>query len=125
MPKPLISHEEGMAAVTAWRSDPAVPRPVLATAVRYTAQLLAERAPGSSVEVRIPPFAAVQCLPGPGHSRGTPPNVVEMDPATWLALATGAIRWRDALDAARVRASGTRADLEPLLPLVRPGCPRG
>lgn len=89
----------------------------LATAVRYLLQLLDEKAPGNSVEVRVPPFGAVQVVQGPRHTRGTPPNVVEMDASTWIALATGAERWADAVAAGRVAASGTRADLSDLLPL--------
>ncbi len=92
-------------------------RPVTATAVRYLLQLLDEKAPGNSVEVRVPPFGAVQVVQGPRHTRGTPPNVVEMDAATWIALATGAEPWADAVAAGRVTASGTRADLSDLLPL--------
>ena len=64
-----------------------------ATAVRYLLQVLAEGAPGNSVEVRVPPFGAVQCIEGPGHTRGTPPNVVETDALTWLAIATGGTAW--------------------------------
>ncbi|MEW1963074.1 sterol carrier family protein [Microbacterium sp. NPDC077644] len=92
-------------------------RTVLATAVRYLLQLLDEKAPGNSVEVRVPPFGAVQVVQGPRHTRGTPPNVIEMDAATWIDLATGAEDWADAVAAGRVHASGTRADLEGLLPL--------
>lgn len=88
-----------------------------ATAVRYLLQLLAEKAPGNSVEVRVPPFGAVQVIEGPRHTRGTPPNVVETDPATWIALATGTEQWTDAAAAGRISASGTRADISHLLPL--------
>ena len=90
-----------------------------ATAVRYTLQCLADRAPGKSVEVRVPPFGAVQAVEGPGHTRGTPPNVIETDTATWLALATGTTTWSDAVAAGTVRASGVRATIEAWLPLVR------
>ncbi|MGY0539393.1 sterol carrier family protein [Nocardioides sp. YJ-D4] len=79
--------------------------------------LLEERAPGRSVEVRVPPYAAVQCVEGVRHTRGTPPAVIETDAVTWIALATGAITWSDAVDQARVRASGERTDLSPYLPL--------
>jgi hypothetical protein len=79
--------------------------------------LLQQRAPGNSVEVRVPPHAAVQVIPGVRHTRGTPPAVVELDVDTWIGLATGELRWADALGAARVRASGERADLTPYLPL--------
>src|SRR3954464_2949327 len=87
-------------------------RNTTAMAVRYLLQLLAERAPGNTVEVRVPPFGAVQCIPGPRHTRGTPPNVIETDAPTWLGLATGGIGWTEAVDTGRVHASGQRADLE-------------
>ena len=92
-------------------------RTALATAVRYLLQLLDEKAPGNSVEVRVPPFGAVQVIQGPRHTRGTPPNVVEMDAATWIAVATGTEHWTDAATSGRVSASGTRADLAAVLPL--------
>jgi hypothetical protein len=92
-----------------------------AMAVRYTLQLLAEIAPGNSVEVRVPPFGATQAVEGPRHTRGTPPNVVETDAATWLALATGAVAWGDALSSGRIAASGVRADLAAQLPVIDPG----
>jgi hypothetical protein len=79
--------------------------------------VLEHRAPGHSVEVRVPPYAAVQLIPGVRHTRGTPPAVVEMDAGTWVALATGALTWQEAERAGRVRASGERADLTPYLPL--------
>jgi uncharacterized SCP-like protein len=79
--------------------------------------VLAERAPGSSVEVRVPPYAAVQAIPGVRHTRGTPPAVVELDAATWVDLATGALSWTEAEQTGKVRASGQRADLSPYLPL--------
>jgi hypothetical protein len=90
----------------------------VATAVRYLLQLLGERAPGNAVEVRVPPYGAVQCLAGPSHTRGTPPNVIETDPTTWILLATGRISWTAARGAVRIRASGSRADLSAHLPLV-------
>jgi len=92
-------------------------RPVLRDAVRALLTALAQRAPGRSVEVRVPPYGAVQCVPGPRHTRGTPPNVVEMDPRSWLELATGRSDWSGALADGRIRASGVRADLSPYLPL--------
>jgi hypothetical protein len=79
--------------------------------------VLEDRAPGHSVEVRVPPYAAVQVIPGVRHTRGTPPAVVEMDAGTWIALASGTLSWADAESAGRVRASGERADLTPYLPL--------
>lgn len=91
----------------------------LAAAVRSSLRTLAHAAPGGSVEVRVPPFAAVQCVSGPEHTRGTPPNVVETDPRTWLLLATGRLSWQEALDDGSVQASGARADLVHWLPVVR------
>ncbi len=127
-----IDPDAGRAAVASWQAadgekqaqdsphgpPPAVARNTLATAVRYTLQLLAERAPGRSVEVRVPPYGVVQCIEGPRHTRGTPPNVIETDPRTWLALATGRTTWADATSAGHVRASGLRADLGGVLPLT-------
>lgn len=128
-----IEHAAGFDAVSAWlraeRSQDrqlsddvgsdalTVPRQVLATAVRYALQRLVELAPGKSVEVRVPPFGAVQCVEGPGHTRGTPPNVVEMDAQTWLRLATGEVAWDAVCGSANVQASGVRADLSGLLPV--------
>jgi Bacterial SCP ortholog len=94
-------------------------RNTTATAVRYLLQLLSEQAPGNTVEVRVPPFGAVQAIEGPRHTRGTPPNVIEMDAAVWLALATGAETWSSALGSGRVAASGSRADLTEHLPILR------
>ncbi|MEU1124707.1 sterol carrier family protein [Streptomyces sp. NPDC005899] len=93
-------------------------RQALAACTRLLADALADKAPGGSVEVRVPPFAVVQCIGGPRHTRGTPPNVVETDPLTWIRLATGRTRWAQAIEEARVSASGERADLGPLLPLM-------
>ena len=95
-----------------------VDRTTLALAVRYSLQLLAEQAPGGTVEVRVPPYAAVQCVEGPKHTRGTPPNVIETDAATWIALAGGDLTWDDARAAGRVHASGQRADLTGYLPVI-------
>lgn len=117
--KRKISEADGRGALAA-AMTPDAPRTVRATAVRYLLEELAERAPGNSVEVRVPPFGAVQCVPGPRHTRGTPPNVIEMDPETWLAVATGVLAWDDAIADARIIASGSRAVLDGLLPLVRP-----
>jgi len=99
-------------------ADPAVDRPTVATAVRYTLEELAARAPGNAVEVRVPPFGVTQCVAGPRHTRGTPPNVVETDPATWLALATGRLGWRAAVAGGLVLASGQRTDVSAWLPLL-------
>jgi hypothetical protein len=92
-------------------------RATLALATRYLLEQLAEEAEGHTVEVRVPPFGAVQAVPGPRHTRGTPPNVVEMDAATWVALATGALAWEAAVTDLRVTASGQRATLAEHLPL--------
>src|SRR3712207_1644523 len=92
-------------------------RETVATAVRYLLQPLDERAPGNAVEVRVPPYGAVQVIEGPAHTRGTPPNVVEMDAATWIALATGELGWPEALSDGRIAASGLRADLSEHLPI--------
>ena len=80
--------------------------------------LLQGIAPGASVEVRVPPYAAIQCIAGVRHTRGTPPAVIEMAPGVWLSLARGALSWTEALAAGDVRASGERADLSPYLPLA-------
>ncbi len=85
--------------------------------VKQTLAHLAQSSPGRAIEVRVPPYAAVQCGDGPTHTRGTPPNVIEMDAATWLQLASGERTWQDAMEAGLIVASGVRADLSQLLPL--------
>jgi Bacterial SCP ortholog len=112
-----IGPDAGRSALAAWVSGDADRRSV-ATAVRWTLQELAEAAPGGTVEVRVPPHGVTQCIEGPRHTRGTPPNVVETDPDTWLSLATGRLAWPEAVGSGAVRASGTRADLAGLLPLA-------
>ena len=92
-------------------------RALLRDAVRVLLAELARRAPGRSVEVRIPPFGAIQCVAGPRHTRGTPPNVVETDPMTWLLVATARLGWADALASGRISASGIRTDLSEYMPL--------
>ncbi|WP_343319028.1 sterol carrier family protein [Arthrobacter sp. TMP15] len=106
---------EGQAALSAWLNGESS-RPVTAMAVRYTLEELAARAPGNSVEVRVPPFGVTQCIAGPRHTRGTPPNVVECDAGTWLALVSGGTSWADAVGRGLVAASGLRADLSAELP---------
>src|SRR6478735_1823633 len=128
--------DEGRAALAAWQEATAtapgpnvpaagvpgsggpgaVPRTTIATAVRYCLEEVTARAPGNSVEVRVPPFGVTQCVEGPRHTRGTPPNVIECDAATWLEMVTGQLAWADAVAAGRVAASGLRADLSALLP---------
>jgi hypothetical protein len=93
-------------------------RTMLRDAVRLVLGVLADRHPGRSVEVRIPPFGAVQCIPGPRHTRGTPPNVVETDGVTFLKVATGRLSWADALAHGHIAASGNRADLHAYLPIM-------
>jgi hypothetical protein len=114
---------DAVRAVENWLRDencPAPSRVDLAAAVRLTARTLAAEAPGASVEVRIPPFVAVQCIAGPRHTRGTPPNVVEADPRTWLLLATGLLQVPDATTTGAVRLSGSRApEIAAWLPVVR------
>jgi hypothetical protein len=117
MARARIADDIGEAAVRAAIVDGAS-RDTTATAVRYLLQLLAETAPGNTVEVRVPPFGATQAIEGPRHTRGTPPNVIEMDAATWLALATGSAEWAPTLAAGSVSASGSRADLSGHLPIL-------
>ncbi|AXJ08545.1 sterol carrier family protein [Arthrobacter sp. PM3] len=133
-----IALDEGRAALAAWQDatpatpatpetttpettvgtgGSAVPRATVATAVRYSLEEVTARAPGNSVEVRVPPFGVTQCVEGPRHTRGTPPNVIECDAATWLAMVSGRLSWADAVAAGKVAASGLRADLSALLPL--------
>ncbi|WP_225755470.1 sterol carrier family protein [Actinotalea sp. Marseille-Q4924] len=117
-PRRRTDPAEGRAAVAAWLDDPdGAARATVRTAVRFTLEELAAVAPGNAVEVRVPPDGAVQAVAGPRHTRGTPPNVVETDPATWLGLVTGGLPWADALAGGRVSASGERADLSAWLPL--------
>ena len=112
-----VSDEDGRAALAGWAGAEAPSRTETATAVRWTLALLAEAAPGRSVELRVPPFAAVQCVEGTVHTRGTPPAVVETDPQTWLELATGRLAWSDAVAKGSLRVSGRRTDLSTHLPL--------
>ncbi|MQY24670.1 hypothetical protein NRB56_02190 [Nocardia sp. RB56] len=112
-----------VAALGDWLRDvsrPAPARAELAAAVRGTARSLAAAAPGASVEVRVPPFVAVQCIEGPRHTRGTPPNVVETDARTWLLLATGLLEFDEAVASGMLSSSGLRAaELAHWLPVVR------
>ena len=103
--------------LTAYSMD-RIPDPVTErAAVKATLDLLSAAAPGKSVEVRVPPYAAIQVVEGVKHRRGTPAAVVECDAATWLRLATGALTWADAIASGRLRASGERSDLSAYLPL--------
>ncbi|MEY4039951.1 MAG: hypothetical protein RLZZ52_819 [Actinomycetota bacterium] len=117
MAKPRVDPVEGHTAVEAVRAG-STERTHVAAAVRYLLQLVTDVAPGHTVELRVPPFGAVQCVEGPEHTRGTPPNVVEMDSATWIALATGSESWAGAYGAGKISASGVRSDLSELVPLA-------
>lgn len=110
----LVVHADDLSRSVPSRTPVPLVRPALATATRLLAEILAEQAPGRTVELRVPPFVAVQAIAGPRHTRGTPPNVVETDPLTWVRLATGRIAWADA----PVRASGQRADLSEYVPVL-------
>jgi len=111
----------GKAALQAWLDGgPAPERAVLRAAVKESLAALAAVAPGRSVEVRVPPYGAVQCVAGPRHTRGTPPNVVETDARTWLALAVGRLDWSTAVVNGAVVASGARAaEIARYLPLTQ------
>ncbi|MEO7060162.1 MAG: sterol carrier family protein [Lapillicoccus sp.] len=117
-----VDRAEGHAALEVCRAAGLAPegaaRAVVATAVRYCLEEFAAQHPGRSVELRVPPHGAVQCIEGPAHKRGTPPNVFETDAATWLSLATGGTTWLAAVASGAVRASGLRADLSDLLPIT-------
>lgn len=118
MARRRISASEGFAALSAVESG-STERTEIATAVRFLLEELAELAPGKSVEVRVPPYGAVQCVGGLSHTRGTPPNVIETDAGTWIGIATGQLSWGEAIAGARVHASGSRANLDGLLPVIR------
>ncbi|MGW0574500.1 sterol carrier family protein [Streptomyces sp. NPDC002920] len=113
----LVVHTDDLNAAVPGLDVP-LDRQALAAATRLLADTLAAAAPGGATEVRVPPYAVVQCVEGPRHTRGTPPNVVETDPLTWVRLATGRLTWREAVAEGKVTASGERADLEGLLPVM-------
>ena len=115
MARRRINHSDGVAAIQNCLADSTSAD--LAVAVRYLLEELAEVAAGNTVEVRVPPYGATQCIAGPRHTRGTPPNVVEMSPETWLELAIGRISWQEAIVRNLVSSSGVRASLEEVLPL--------
>ncbi|MGA5701661.1 sterol carrier family protein [Peterkaempfera bronchialis] len=110
---------QGVANPLAAPEDFRYDRQALASATRLLADTLAEAAPGGAVELRVPPYAVVQCVEGPRHTRGTPPNVVETDPLTWIRLATGRTAWAAAVETGAVTASGERSDLSGHLPVLR------
>lgn len=119
--RPLVPTNEAYGAVRAAAEALGAGGPVdavtLRDAVRALLTVLRQRAPGRSVEVRVPPYGAIQCVEGPRHTRGTPPNVIETDPTTFVLLGTGQLAWAAAVRDGRVRASGVRADLSAYLPL--------
>ncbi|WP_327678931.1 maleylpyruvate isomerase family mycothiol-dependent enzyme [Kitasatospora sp. NBC_00458] len=112
-----VVHADDLAAALGGPDFPHA-RQAVAAVTRLLADALADRAPGGAVELRVPPFAVVQAVEGPRHTRGTPPNVVETDPLTWIRLATGRTGWAEAVDAAAVSASGERSDLSGHLPVL-------
>lgn len=114
-PEKSAALESVLASIAAGESPQ---RPALRDAVRALLAALATSAPGRSVEVRVPPFGAIQCVDGPRHTRGTPSNVVEMDPITFVELASGKLTWPDAVKEGRIRASGIRADISRLFPII-------
>ena len=124
MARRRIKHDDGIEAVNAVirakkQANELTPAdPIFVTAVRYLLEELAEVAPGNSVEVRVPPLGATQCIEGPRHTRGTPPNVVEMSPGVWFDLALGKMPWSEASAEHLVSSSGVRASLEDVLPLT-------
>ena len=122
MPMPKIADADGRAALTAVsdaRSAGSTPaRNDLALAVRWLLQQLDRSAPGNTVEVRVPPFGAIQFVEGPRHTRGTPPNVVEMDALTFVALTTGTLDWATGVSSGVIHASGIRSDISAFLPLA-------
>lgn len=118
-PIPADELRAALEPVRAWLDEGGErpPRAVVGAAVKTSARWLAQQVPGRSVELRVPPHVAVQCIEGPRHTRGTPPNVIETDAATWLRLASGRLTWAEAVSEGKVSASGNRADLSALLPL--------
>ena len=114
-----IAKPDGLEAISAYLSDSASEASI-ATAVRFLLEELGTNHPGSSVEVRIPPYGAVQCIEGPTHTRGTPANVVEMDPGSWLELSLGKSSFEDLAASGKLTASGSRSDLAGLFPIFKP-----
>lgn len=117
MARRRISHKDGITAIEMVLASGDFSSDQFTTAVRYLLEELAEVAPGNTLEVRVPPLGATQCIEGPRHTRGTPPNVVEMNPKVWFDLALGRSTWAEAVSNNKVSASGVRASLEDVLPL--------
>jgi uncharacterized protein (TIGR03083 family) len=113
----MVVHADDLSRSLPDREPVDLDRTALRLVTQVCADVLAARAPGRSLELRVPPYAAVQCVEGPRHTRGTPPNVVETDPLTWIRLAAGRLGWSDAVTRGLVNASGERADLSRWLPL--------
>ena len=109
---------EEFAVIAARIDDGTADNSDVSAATKHLLAVLVDRAPGNSVEVRVPPYAAVQAIAGGRHTRGTPPAVVEMDAPTWIAIARGRLTWAEAFGEGRIHASGERSDLSPLLPLA-------
>jgi len=114
-----IAKPDGLEAISAHLSGTASTEQI-ATAVRFLLEELGSNHPGSTVEVRIPPLGAVQCIEGPTHTRGTPANVVEMDPGSWLELALGKSSFEQLAASGKLTASGSRSDLAGLFPIFIP-----
>ena len=114
-----IAKPDGLEAISAYLSGSASD-PLVATAVRFLLEELGTNHPGNAVEVRIPPLGAVQCIEGPTHTRGTPANVVEMDPTSWLELALGKQSFEELAVLGKLTASGSRSDLAGLFPIFKP-----
>jgi hypothetical protein len=116
------NNQEGLQALkdllNSYETNQEVNKLIEQTAVKYCLQLLHEKAPGNSVEVRIPPYAAVQVIPGISHKRGTPPAVIEMTARIWIDLAIGNLDWITTKNSGAITASGERADLSAILPLI-------
>lgn len=115
---PHLEGEQAVSAVISSKNSLSESDATFVTAIRYLLEELAEVAPGNSVEVRVPPLGATQCIEGPRHTRGTPPNVVEISPKVWFDLALGYLSWEEALAEHKVSASGVRASLAEVLPLA-------
>lgn len=110
MAKRQISKSDGEAAIAAGNQP---------TAVRYLLQQIESNSPGGAVELRVPPFGAIQCIGGQDHRRGTPPNVVELSPENFLSLALGESTWDQLVQAGELLASGVMAtELRNLFPIA-------
>ena len=114
----LVVHSLDLSAAVPDAEPVALDTAALGISTRMLTGILAERVPGHSVELRVPPYAAIQCVRGPRHTRGTPPNVVEVEPVTWIEIATGRSSWTSAIESGQLRASGERADLSEHLPVL-------